>query len=109
MLPEFDVTVVTIRSGSRTVRVDADDATAARNLVQSECDDNQCHCPPEWCAEDVQSNVVSASQVLVKGVDPTAANAVTNAGFGITAALLDSPSSPSAVSARAEIAGHDRT
>jgi hypothetical protein len=61
-LPEFDVTILTVRSGTYTIRVEADDCTAARSLAQSDCDTNQCHCPPEWCTEDVQSQVVSARQ-----------------------------------------------
>jgi hypothetical protein len=59
-VPEFEVTILTVRSGTYTIRVEADDCTAARSLVQSDCDTNQCHCPPGWCTEDVQSNVVSA-------------------------------------------------
>jgi len=59
-LPEFEVTIVTVRAGSYTIRVEADDCTAAQSLVQSDCDNSECHCPAEWCTEDVQSNVVSA-------------------------------------------------
>ncbi len=99
-MPEFDVTVVTLRSGTHTVRVEADDAGAARSLVQAECEGNQCHCPPEWCSENVQSDVVTVRQVVLLGVDPIAANAVAKAVRGITEALLDSPSSRPAVTAR---------
>jgi hypothetical protein len=67
-LPEFDVTVTTVRSGTRTVRVEADDAAAARRLVQSDCDDNRCHCPPERCADNVDSHVTDVMPVVLDGV-----------------------------------------
>lgn len=59
-LPEFDVTIMTVRSGTYTIRVEADDCIAARSLIQSECDTDQCHCPSDWCIDDVQSNVVGS-------------------------------------------------
>ncbi len=85
-MPEFEVTVVTLRSGTHTVRVEADDAAAARSLVQGECEGNQCHCPPEWCTEDVQTDVVSVRQVVLPGVDPIAAYAIAKTVRGITEA-----------------------
>jgi hypothetical protein len=57
-MAEFDVTVLTIRTGTMSIRVEADDAAAARTLVQSECNENRCHCHVEWCTDDVQSDVV---------------------------------------------------
>lgn len=57
-MPEFDVTVLTIRTGTMSTRVEAEDAAAARTLVQSECNDNRCHCAPDCCTDDVQSEVV---------------------------------------------------
>jgi hypothetical protein len=62
-LAEFDVTVLTVRSGTRTLRVQADDASAARTLIQSECADDCCHCPAESCTDDIQSDVVEVRVV----------------------------------------------
>ena len=67
-MPEFDVIVTTIRSGTHTVRVDAEDAATARRLVQSDCDNDQCHCPPEWCTDDVQSSATDAKRVVLDDV-----------------------------------------
>jgi hypothetical protein len=53
-LPEFDIGLLTVRSGSRIVRVTAADVAAARGLIQGECDTGQCHCPPEWCTDEVE-------------------------------------------------------
>jgi hypothetical protein len=62
-MPEFDVTVLTMRTGTHTVRVKAVDAAAARGVVQLECGAGQCHCPPEWCTDDVESQAVSVRHV----------------------------------------------
>ena len=62
-MPEFDVSVLTIRSGTHTVRVVGDGAAAVRTLVQSECDSGQHHCPPEWCSDDIESTVLAVRQV----------------------------------------------
>jgi hypothetical protein len=51
-----------------SIRVEADDSETARNVVQSECQDDKCHCPPEWCTDDVQSEAVSARHVVLDGV-----------------------------------------
>ena len=58
MLPEFDVTVLTVRSGTQTFRIQADDATAARTVIESDLRDDRSHCPPDWCTDEVQSEVV---------------------------------------------------
>ena len=58
-MPEYEVVVVTIRSGTHTVSVMADDGISARAIVESECAGDNCHCPPEWCTEDVQTEVVA--------------------------------------------------
>jgi hypothetical protein len=55
--------VVTVRSGTYAVRVEADDAAAARKLIQTECDANEGHCPPESCSDDVESTVTDVRQV----------------------------------------------
>src|SRR6266851_3425551 len=68
MLPEFDVTVLTFRSGSHTVRVEAADPTAARGLVQAECDRGECHCPAESCTDDVDSTLLDVKQVALDNV-----------------------------------------
>jgi hypothetical protein len=60
---EFEVTVITTRVGSHTVRVEAGSAAAARELVRGECESGQCHCPPEWCTDDVESEVASAREL----------------------------------------------
>ena len=57
-MPEFDVTVLTIRTGTMSIRVEAEDAAAARTLIQSECTENRCHCAPDCCTDDVQTEVV---------------------------------------------------
>ena len=62
-MPEFEVTVVTTRAGAHTIRLEAPDAVTAQSLVQAECHTDQCHCPPDWCTDDVQSDVVSVREV----------------------------------------------
>jgi len=57
-LPEFEVSILTIRSGTRIVRIQAHDAAAARSLAQAECDRGESHCPPEWGTDDAVSTVV---------------------------------------------------
>jgi hypothetical protein len=63
MLPEFDVSVVTVRFGTHTIRVEAPDANAARVVAQSDCDNGRCHCPSEWCTDDVGSDVADVRLV----------------------------------------------
>jgi hypothetical protein len=63
-MPEFDVSVLAIRSGTHTVRVVGDGAAVVRTLVQSECDAGEHHCPPEWCSDDVESTVLEVKQVV---------------------------------------------
>ncbi len=67
-MPEFDVTVLTFRSGSHTVRVEAADPTAARRQVQAECDSGECHCPAESCTDDVDSTLLDVRQVALDDV-----------------------------------------
>jgi hypothetical protein len=62
-MPEFDVTVVTTRTGTHTVRVEAVDEATARGVVQAECVAGQCHSPADWCTDDVESNVLSVRHV----------------------------------------------
>jgi len=62
-LPEFDVSVVTTRSGTWTVRVDASTATHALQLVEAECAAGECHCPAEACTDDLYSTIVGVRQV----------------------------------------------
>jgi hypothetical protein len=62
------VRVLTVRSGTHTVRVVAADAVAGRGLVQAECDYGQHHCPPDWCSDDVESTVLDVRQVGPGGV-----------------------------------------
>ena len=64
-MPEFDVTVLTFRSGSHTVRVEAADLAAARDQVQAECDRGDCHCPAESCTDDVDSTLLDVRQVAL--------------------------------------------
>jgi hypothetical protein len=68
MLPEFDVTVLTFRSGSHTVRVQASDPAAARGLVQGELDSGESHCPAERCTDDVDSTLLDVKQVVLDDV-----------------------------------------
>ena len=67
-MPEFEVSVVTVRLGTHTIRVEAPDANAARVVAQSDCDNGQCHCPPEWCTDDVGSDVADVKLVVLDGV-----------------------------------------
>jgi hypothetical protein len=53
-MPDFEVGLLTIRSGTRLVRIVADDSLTARNLIQAECDGGQCDCSPEACADQGQ-------------------------------------------------------
>jgi hypothetical protein len=75
-LPEFDVTVLTFRSGSHTVRVEAADPTDARAQVQAECDRGDCHCPAESCTDDVDSTLLDVRQVALDDVVILSANGV---------------------------------
>jgi hypothetical protein len=67
-LPEFDVTVLTVRSGIHTVRVEAPDPTAARGQVQAECDRGECDCPAESCTDDVDSTLLDVNQVALDNI-----------------------------------------
>jgi hypothetical protein len=62
-LPDFEVTVETIRSGRRIIRLLAADAISARLMAQSECETGGTHCPPDWCTDDVQSLVVDIRRI----------------------------------------------
>jgi hypothetical protein len=62
-MTEFEVTVVTTRAGTHTIRLEAPDAVTAQSVVEAECGTDQCHCPPDWCTDDVQSDVVSVREV----------------------------------------------
>jgi hypothetical protein len=64
-MPEFEVGLLTIRSGSRLVRILADDSLTARNLIQAECDGVQCDCPPEACTDDVETKFLYVKQVAL--------------------------------------------
>jgi len=75
-LPEFDVGVLTTRSGTRTVRVVAENISEARGRVQSECDARRCHCPSEWCTDDVQSIVLDVRRVVLDDVTLICADGV---------------------------------
>jgi len=81
-LPEFQVTIATVRSGTHTVQIVADDATAAHSLVQAECQANQCHCPSEWCSDDVESDVIDVTLVVVDGAAPSTARAFDDHSLG---------------------------
>jgi hypothetical protein len=74
-LPEFEVRVLTVRSGTHTLRIQAEDAGAARGAVDSECSEDRCHCPAHWCTDDVQSEVrdvkpVAAAYPLARSTAP---------------------------------------
>lgn len=65
-MPEFDVSVVTTRSGTRTIRVAATTATEAGRAIEAECAAGECHCPPEACTDDLYSSVVGVRQVAAR-------------------------------------------
>lgn len=65
-MPEFDVSVLTIRSGTWTVRVNASSASAARQIVEADCAAGECHCPTEACTDDLNSSVASVRQVAAR-------------------------------------------
>ncbi len=48
-LPEFEITILTIRSGGHTIRIQADNATEARGLAEAECRDDRAYLSAEWC------------------------------------------------------------
>jgi hypothetical protein len=62
-LPEFDLSVVTTRSGTHTIRVTATTATEALRAIEAECSAGQCHCPAEACKDDLYSSVIGVRQV----------------------------------------------
>jgi hypothetical protein len=63
-LPEFAISIVTIRTGTWTIRVDASSATEARQLAEAECAAGECHCPAEACVDDLESSVVGVRQIV---------------------------------------------
>jgi hypothetical protein len=73
-LSEFDVTVLTFRSGSHTLRVEAADPTDARAQVQAELDSGAGHCPASWCTDDVDSTLLDVKQVVLDDVTIIAAD-----------------------------------
>jgi hypothetical protein len=72
-LPEFDVSVLTFRSGIHTVRVEAPDPTTARGQVQAECDRGDW---AEACTDDVDSTLLDVRQVALDDVVILSANGV---------------------------------
>ena len=83
-MPEFDVTVLTFRSGSHTVRVQASDPAAARGLVQAELDSGESHCPAEWCTDDVDSTLLDVKQWCSTTSPPSPPMASGSAPFTLT-------------------------
>jgi hypothetical protein len=75
-LPDFDICILTVRSGSHTVRVAAQDAASARSLVEAECDAGEHHCPPEWCTDDIESTVMHVRGVVLDDVTIIATDGV---------------------------------
>ncbi len=75
-MPEFDVTVLTFRSGSHTVRVEASDPATTRGLVQAELDSGEGHCPAEWCTDDVDSTLLDVKHVVLDDVTIIATDGV---------------------------------
>ncbi len=67
-LPDFDICILTVRSGSHTLRIAAQDAASARGMVQAECDAGDHHCPPEWCTDDIESTVLRVREVVLDDV-----------------------------------------
>ena len=80
-MPEFDVSIWTVRSGSSTLRISAADEVEARNIAQTECDAGKCHCTPEWCTDDVASSVAYVRRVVAEDVT----NLTTHPGSGASA------------------------
>ncbi len=62
-MPDFDVSVHTIRCGTHTVRVVVDEAAAARRLMQSEPDADQHRCTTRAGTDEVKSIVLDTGQV----------------------------------------------
>jgi hypothetical protein len=83
-LPEFDVAVLTVRSGTHTLRVVAEDASAARSSIQAECTAGQCECPPECCTDDVETSILHIRQVVLDEV-----TLITADGIGLGALYAD--------------------
>jgi hypothetical protein len=75
-LPEFDVTVRTLRSGTHITRIEAADRETALHQIESELEAGQSHCPGQWCTDDVESEVVQVRQVVLDGVILIAADGV---------------------------------
>jgi hypothetical protein len=50
-VPEFSVTVQTMRAGVHAVHVVAPDSATARAHLEGECEGGACHCPPDWSCE----------------------------------------------------------
>ncbi len=75
-LPEFDICILTVRSGSHTVRVAAPDGATARSLIQAECDAGEHHCPTEWCTDDINTTVLHVRKVVLDDVTIIASDGV---------------------------------
>jgi len=80
---------MTTRAGAHTVRVEAASTAAALGLIQSECDRDQCHCPTEWCTDDVES-VVSVREVEHRASGPASDPDSSTLGDAIEAVGVDS-------------------
>ena len=63
-MPEFQVVLHTVRSGSGSIWLNAEDAASASELARRDCDAGLLHCPPEWCTDDVQTTVLEVHQIV---------------------------------------------
>ena len=55
--------VQTVRTGTHTLHVQAENAESVRELLRSECEAGLCDCPPDCCTDDVESAVVEVRQI----------------------------------------------
>lgn len=62
-MPEFSITVQTVRVGTHSLHVIAADVESARAQVEAECESGACHCPPDWCTDDVTSSLVGVRRL----------------------------------------------
>ena len=59
----FEVTVVTIRSGTTAVVITATDREAATSAVRELIATGECTAPPEHCTDDLQTEIWTIREV----------------------------------------------
>jgi hypothetical protein len=60
---EFEVTLLTTRFGTTTIRVSAADRDEARRVIDVEISTGDHIAPPEYCTDDVQTEICAIREI----------------------------------------------